>query len=116
MKPSEDTTKQTLVRVFNRSNSMFTHDSYLLKGQSSLDVPEHVARVWCELEEFGKKVVVLGSDIPPTTVSVAEDRKKAEELSQENADLKARIANLEKLAAQASRAAKKQAKPEEALD
>lgn len=79
--PASPATPKTC-RVYNRSDRSFLHDGHRLAPRAFLDVPVAVAELW--LKMFENDVVEAG---------VAQ--KELNGLASENAELKARIAELE---------------------
>ena len=75
------------VRVYNRSERTFIHDSYRLAARSFADLPADVADLWT-------------SDYPNDVVEAGVAQRELNGPALENAELKARVAELEaKLAA-----------------
>lgn len=98
----ESKTAQT-VRVFNRGQGRFLHDTHVLEPGGFADVPPEVAKIWCEIKVMGSCPVVDGKNLPATTAP-APDKAVVEEnakLKAENDEMSVRLKNMEKLLAQA---------------
>lgn len=79
------------MRVYNKSKRMYQHGEYKLPVGANLEVPKDVADIWLttgEVVEF----------VDPKEAKAKEEKvqKEKEALEKENADLKAKLAKLEK--------------------
>lgn len=80
-----------MIKVKNNSNHLYSHDKYFLQPHGILDVPEEVAKIWYKTGEVVEFV-------EPKEAKAKEEKaqKEKEALEKENADLKAKLAALEK--------------------
>lgn len=80
-----------MIKVKNNSNHTYSHDKYFLQPQGILDIPEKVAEIWYKTGEVVEFV-------EPKEAKAKEEKalKEKEALEKENADLKAKLAKLEK--------------------
>lgn len=79
------------MRVYNKSQRMYQHGEYRLPVGANLEVPKNVADIWLKTGEVIEYV-------DPTEAKAKEEKaqKEKEALEKENADLKAKLAKLEK--------------------
>lgn len=82
------------MRVYNKSQRMYQHGEYKLSPGANLEVPKNVADLWLSTGEIVEY-------IDPKEAKAKEEKalKEKEALEKENADLKAKLAKLEKEAA-----------------
>lgn len=79
------------MRVYNKSQRMYQHGEYKLPVGANLEVPKNVADIWLVTGE-----VIEYVDPKEAKAKDEKAQKEKEALEKENADLKAKLAKLEK--------------------
>lgn len=79
------------MRVYNKSQRIYQHGEYQLRVAANLEVPKDVADIWLSTGE-----VVEYVDPKEAKEAHEKAQKEKEALEKENADLRAKLAKLEK--------------------
>ena len=88
--------------LINNSRNPLSHEEYKLPKGESLDIPEHIAKIWLEIKGVKRYV-------EPAELEKAQKEAKAKEaeLLKENEALKAKLAELEGKAAETEKNGKR---------